>query len=525
MILFFSFHSGLAQNQTESPEILINKGWEALVKDNDTVAIRYFETAYELASQKNNSEQKASALLHLGMTYYGMSPSRGLEYATEALAEYKKLENSAPKIALYGRSRCLQLLATIYGRQGNFKQTILLGREALAGFPKKDTSGYRGLIYGSIGKAYERTGQADSAEFYYRKSLSEQLEAKNYAYLPNACLQVASLELKKASFEKSRVLISRALTIADSTENQQARVSSFLGFGNWHKAKKNYDSSEYYYKCASGIAEKLSDRNFYLKCLESLFQLKKEQKDFSAALLFKEKMNAMADSITSYDSRKLIRSMEVQFQVSEKDKKIQLVEKEKNIAILSNYLLAGSIVFIVLFALLFFMFNRRAHQRDKQLLQTKEHLFKALEEQKNLRETFLQNEIEFREKQLNSLALQIMQKNELLQELMERKQLMEDHEVKKLISSGLNQDKDWKDFNTSFESLNKNFNSKLKELYPDISQNDLKLCALIKLNLSIKEMAGILNISPDSVKTARYRLRKKLQLNTEDNLTEFILSL
>ena len=98
-------------------------------------------------------------------------------------------------------------------------------------------------------------------------------------------------------------------------------------------------------------------------------------------------------------------------------------------------------------------------------------------------------------------------------------------QLPKILSKGINQDKDWADFNTHFESVNKSFYSRLKQAYPDISPNDLKISALIKLNLSIKEMAGILNISPDSVKTARYRLRKKLQLNSEDNLTDFILNL
>jgi DNA-binding CsgD family transcriptional regulator len=97
--------------------------------------------------------------------------------------------------------------------------------------------------------------------------------------------------------------------------------------------------------------------------------------------------------------------------------------------------------------------------------------------------------------------------------------------LQKIIAKGMNHDKEWNDFNSSFESLNKNFYARLKQAYPEISPNDLKLCALIKMNLSIKEMAGILNISPDSVKTARYRLRKKLQLNTEENLTDFILHL
>jgi DNA-binding CsgD family transcriptional regulator len=73
--------------------------------------------------------------------------------------------------------------------------------------------------------------------------------------------------------------------------------------------------------------------------------------------------------------------------------------------------------------------------------------------------------------------------------------------------------------------VNKHFYTRLKQNYPEISANDLKICALIKLNLSIKEMAAILNISPDSVKTARHRLRKKLQLSTEENLTDFILTI
>ena len=94
-----------------------------------------------------------------------------------------------------------------------------------------------------------------------------------------------------------------------------------------------------------------------------------------------------------------------------------------------------------------------------------------------------------------------------------------------MLDRELTRDQEWTDFNAHFESINATFYNRIKQEYPDISPNDLKLCALIKLNLSIKEMSAILNISPNSVKTARYRLRKKLRLNTEDNLTEFILSL
>ena len=140
----------------------------------------------------------------------------------------------------------------------------------------------------------------------------------------------------------------------------------------------------------------------------------------------------------------------------------------------------------------------------------------------------MRNDLEYKESQLSALTLQMLQKNELMQELKEKldgTSSQNNNDLAKILSKGMNHDKEWQNFNTHFESINKNFYDKLKQNYPDISPNDLKICALIKLNLSIKEMAAILNISPDSVKTARYRLRKKLQLNSEDNLTDFIFNL
>lgn len=119
----------------------------------------------------------------------------------------------------------------------------------------------------------------------------------------------------------------------------------------------------------------------------------------------------------------------------------------------------------------------------------------------------------------------MLRKNELLQELNEKLEQQSQPEARQLISRELNREKEWDDFNLYFEGLNKNFFNRLKEAFPEITPNDLRICALIKMNMSIKEMAAIMNISADSVKTARYRLRKKLQLNTEDNLTEFLMKL
>jgi DNA-binding NarL/FixJ family response regulator len=213
----------------------------------------------------------------------------------------------------------------------------------------------------------------------------------------------------------------------------------------------------------------------------------------------------------------------------EKERELNIIKKEQAITKLTNYLLYVALAFISIMAIGVIIFLKRINKRDKQLLQTKAELLAALNIQKKLKEQQLQNEIEYKESQLSALTLQMIQKNELLQELKEKLENNTgptiDVAVSKIINKGLVQDKEWSDFNSHFESINKNFYNRIKQAFPEISPNELKICALIKMNLSIKEMASILNISPDSVKTARYRLRKKLNLNTEDNLTDFILNL
>ena len=84
--------------------------------------------------------------------------------------------------------------------------------------------------------------------------------------------------------------------------------------------------------------------------------------------------------------------------------------------------------------------------------------------------------------------------------------------------------KDWEFFKEAFNNADKDFLKKIKELHPKLTPNDLKLCAYLRLNLSSKEIAPLLNISVRSVEIKRYRLRKKMELEHEDSLVEYILA-
>jgi len=508
---------------------LMQKGWDELVKDNENDAFRYFWQAHEKAVKDKNTADNAESLLYLGICSYGSSLEKGLQYVTQSLNEYKLLEKTSPDKALIGRYKCLQLISTIYIRQKKYNEAMELSQEVVDELKdKNDTSGTLGLAYNSLGNLYDLKKEKGKAEEYYNLGLAEFKKGKNFAYLPTSYCKLGEIAQENGDSETSSDYFYKALTIAESSENKQAQVTALIAIGKWHMAFGNdLLQAEIFFNKARILAVPLSDKTFEIKTIEALIELKKKQGDFEEVSKLQSQVINIKDSFYSFEREQIIKSLEVQFEVAEKNRKLDLVSAEKEVTKLTNYLLITLLaVLIIVFTIIFF-FLKRINKRDKQLLKTKEELVQLMEEQKKLKEQQFQNDIEYRESQLSAITLQMLEKNELLEEIKKvigTKEPTSEKDLKKLISKYTIQDNSWKDFDNYFESLNKNFYSRLKQKYPDISSNDLKICALIKLNLSIKEMASILNISPDSVKTARHRLRKKLQLSTEDNLTDFILA-
>ena len=97
--------------------------------------------------------------------------------------------------------------------------------------------------------------------------------------------------------------------------------------------------------------------------------------------------------------------------------------------------------------------------------------------------------------------------------------------IQKVIDDGMTDERDWNLFEDSFNEAHESFFKKLKAQHPDLVPNDLKLCAYLRMNMSSKEMASLLNISLRGVEIRRYRLRKKLNLMHDKNLVEFLMEL
>lgn len=189
----------------------------------------------------------------------------------------------------------------------------------------------------------------------------------------------------------------------------------------------------------------------------------------------------------------------------------------------------------LLLAILFHMLHRNYYRRQRRVLlkqKEKELEIKQLENEQQLmhyRNLDLQKDIESKNRELGMSAMNLVKRNELLgtikKDLGSAKNLDDVGKVVKMINKNLNTTDDWKLFEEAFNNTDKDFIKKLKERHPNLTSNDLRLCTYLRLNLSSKEIAPLLNISLRSVEVKRYRLRKKMNLPHEASLTNYILGL
>jgi len=202
---------------------------------------------------------------------------------------------------------------------------------------------------------------------------------------------------------------------------------------------------------------------------------------------------------------------------------------------LSNLAIILYIVALFLVAVLVHKLYKRYYrkQREQLLQDTKKELKrKKLKTQKKIvqiNNEKLKEEVESKNRELAISTMSIIKKNEFLSAI--KGQLMASADnpgvksVIRTIDRNINNADDWKFFEDAFNNADKDFLKKIKGMHTELTANDLRLCAYLRLNLSSKEIAPLLNISVKSVEVKRYRLRKKMDLPHEEGLANYIMEI
>ena len=200
----------------------------------------------------------------------------------------------------------------------------------------------------------------------------------------------------------------------------------------------------------------------------------------------------------------------------------------------NHFILIYSILFIALLLLVHSLYKQYYSKQKKKLMDLKQREFsmsqlKSEKEIMKLRNEKLQHEIDSKTRELSASTMSIIKKNEILNTIKEELSSVSEKDrikpVIKIINKNLSNTSDWELFQEAFNNADSDFLKKIKELHPNLTPNDLRLCAYLRLNLSSKEIAPLLNISGRSVEIKRYRLRKKMELAHKKSLVEYILEI
>ena len=477
-------------------------------------------SAFEAA---DDSLKYAMTLGNISTTYQEFGYfTKAIEHSLDAARIFKSLNDSINLARRYGT------IANIYNDLGDWDKGIYYYNEGINLVDSSRSMRLYILFIFNIATTYHNLEKYDSAIINYNIALHHYIKVNDVEGIAIANENIGMALLEKGEF---RDAIDYLLTAYQkfsklSTVRNISYVLSDLGMA-YYRANKP-DSAVHYLNMAVDSARKYKILKEEKKAEETLYKVYKSEKKYAMSLRSFERCSALSDSISSIGIQKKIAELNSKYQTEIKDQKIQqlLLDEKINQAKTRMYIISLLLFSVIVILVAIFVYSKKRTQT--RLLTIKG---KLLEKEK----TELDKELEYKRKQLTSHALHMTQKNKILQDIRKAVNkvlpgIPEDTRaqirvLQQELNKSLRYDKDWEVFSMYFNELNKDFFDKLTSINPDLSQYDLRLAALLRMNMNIKEAAAVLNIEPDSVKTARYKLRKKLGLKAEDDLVRFIMNI
>jgi tetratricopeptide (TPR) repeat protein len=550
--------------------LLLNQLGTLYSKIDATKSFAYAQTAQELSVAAAFKKGEFEALLNM-TSYYERDGN-----FPKALENLKNASNLSEKI---GDSK---MRTNVKLRLGNIYLFMGYDSKALEEYNAvkvaAETSGDKEMLaksYNGLGNVYNSTGNYSLARQYYNAALKIYLESRTFKKTGTIYANLAELSYKEKHYEESIRFYYETLTIAERhdlphlvgyslqniaqvyyvmnnytlAENTFAKALKYYreeylspvneaycldGLGRAHEEKHALKKALHYHEQSLAITKNLHDYVGMARAYKSLSRVNHLLNKDAQAFAFQSLLLTARDTLSSRSEHDKIHELTVRYQVEDTER--QLVESKREeesksliIVLISSILVLGASV-----ALLVISRQRLLRKQEKIASANLRITMESKLQRKEIEQENMLKEVASKNKELVSFTLNMIRKNECLEEvkrsLLEVKQHLHEpevahnklHKIQNNINFLQHLDKDWENFKFYFEQTDQGFLDTLKVQFPDLNPNESKLCALLRLNLDTKQIASILDISVESTKVARSRLRKKLNLSVEQNLTAFL---
>ncbi len=505
----------VAQVDTQAIDVLNELALQYTNVNADT-ALYYAGEALNKAEQLDYKKGIAVAHARFGSSYFSMAQDDlSLESYLVSLELSEEIKDSTNLCFVH------QGLGIIYDIMGQEEDAMISLKKALAIADVLSLEQRKTHIYLSMSIVGNQLDEKDNAMSYVKESLriSEDL---NYTQgIISALNFMATLHIHLENYDEALEQLQRSLLLSKQEGNPRRANYALIRIGRIYIIRKEYSKARKVLLEAVKVVQGTNLNSYEQDAYEELYVLDTLMGDYESAFVHYEKNVELKETIFNTQTANRLRELTDKYEAEKRKQELEiqgqriaLLEKDQQIKAMWRNLLIAGIIVVIAAAILFFNYQKNKSARKQK---------------------YLNQKIDFQNKELASYTINFIQKRNLFESVeenlkdvessIEKESVSKIRKIRRLIRQEDNIDRDWEEFKLHFESVHKNFFPILQSKHPEVRGGDLKLCALINLNMNIKEMSSILGISVNSVKTARYRLRKKLNLGQGDSLHSYISNL
>ncbi len=513
----------------------------------DTIATELANRAYVVAQQTNYVRGKVNAMIKLGNCYFRSSDyKKAMEYAQQAKEIAEDLNYDKELANSY------TLIGIIYSELGAFDNSSPYYFKGLKLFEKLSDKEGIARSLGNIGLDFYDQKVYKKALEYLNNSLAIALSINNQSLIKKQYNNIAAVYADKQNYGTALAFMRKALKIEKKLGDKMGQGISIMNIGYIQMNEGNYKEAFLSFQQSLEFATEINNHLHIAKCLlnfgycyycvkntgrsinyfnkallegrengyyriiaqsaNMLNQIYTEKQDTLKAYKYIVLEKLAGDSLFAFQEQKLSSKLELQYLYEKKELKKQLAQQAKNTLML--IIIFGLVAGLFILGLVF-----SRHRLKLKLV--------LLEKEK------IKSELNIRDRELTVNLISLIKKNEILADisgkLMQLEHKAKGIEAKESLSQisqelrNSTDDKMLNEFSKRFQEVHAGFYEKLLKTYPDLSPNELKLCAFLRLNMSTKDIAELTGQQIASIDTARYRLRKKLELaGSETNLVTFL---
>jgi len=470
-------------------------------------AMDFAQKSLEMAEDLDYDKEMAASYSNIGTIYNELGDyDNSSEYFFKSLKLYEKLEDKD------GICRSLGDIGMDFCNQGDYKKALEYFNNSLSIAKEINSLSSIKRQYNNIAVVYGDIQKYDTAIWFLRKALAISIKLGDKLGQGTNIMNIGYDQMNTGKYKEALLSFQQALDLFTQLNNRLHMAECYLNFGFCHYTDNQVDESIVYFKKALQEGQQNGYYRIISPAANMLNQIYTAKKDTLNAYRYVMLEKLAGDSLFASQKQKILSKLELQYLYEKKEFKRQLAQQARNN--LMKIIIFGLVSSLVILGLLF----------SKNRLKSK---FILLEKEK------IESELNIKDRELTVNLISLIKKNEMLSDISNKLVQLERNaksgEAKDAIiqiSQEMRNSTDNKmlnEFSQRFQEVHAGFYEKLLKAYPELTPNELKLCAFLRLNMSTKDISELTGQQLASIDQARYRLRKKLGIsNSETNLVTFL---